>query len=117
MASLGETFVTKSYVKGKKMPGMKKKAGEYDRIWRPKSKSSEGLKNPGANRRHAMVSGLTPAQKVARAKKIGTEGPKKTMPNPMSPAAKKAMQNMGTRGQRPPMTKKVTRNVSKRGMR
>lgn len=44
MASLGETFVTKSYVKGKKMPGMKKKAGEYDRIWRPKSKSSEGPK-------------------------------------------------------------------------
>ena len=87
MASFGETFVTKSYVKGKK-----KMAGRG-------------------------VSGLTPSQKLARTKRMSTEGPKKTMPNPMSSVAKKAMQNMGTRGQRPPMTKKVTRNVSKRGMR
>jgi hypothetical protein len=40
MASLGETFVTKSYMKGKKMPNKK----DYDRTWRPKSAGSEGPK-------------------------------------------------------------------------
>jgi hypothetical protein len=40
MASLGETFVTKSYMKGKKMPNKK----DYPNTWRPKSAGSEGPK-------------------------------------------------------------------------
>lgn len=86
MASLSETFVTKSYVKGKKMPGMKKKAGEYDRIWRPKSKSSEGpKKSMKAN----------PYKDTWRPKSKSSEGSKKTMPR--KAAAKKTMPKRGMR--------------------
>ena len=85
MASLAETFVTKSYAKGKTRM-MKKKAGEYDRIWRPKSKSSEGPKKSVKR---------NPYKDTWRPKSKSSEGPKKTMPR--KTAAKKTMPKRGMR--------------------
>ena len=78
MASLAETFVTKSYQKkGKSMPGMKKKAAEYDRIWRPKSKASEGPKKRAPR---------NPYAETWRPKSKASEGPKKSMPKKAAPS-------------------------------
>jgi hypothetical protein len=82
MASLGETFVTKSYMKGKKMPNKK----DYDRIWRPTSAASEGPKiKPTSKKTTAKKAVKKDYPNIWRPKSAGSEGPK------VKPTSKKTM--------------------------
>lgn len=65
MASLGETFVTKSYVKGKKMPAMKKKTASKI----VEKKTGERYKSKTAMRKHEKSE-----SKAERMKEYGRRG-------------------------------------------
>jgi len=81
MASLGETFVTKSYMKGKKMPNKK----DYARTWRPTSAASEGPKVKPTAKKSVKNAVKKDYPNTWRPKSAGSEGPK------VKPTSKKTM--------------------------